>query len=211
MTDATSTTAQGVQSATAQGAAQVTADAAVNENAQAVEETFDKERALETIRKQRASEEALAKENKRLAKIVADREAKDKAVKDAELSEVDKLKNQIAERDAALKDLTEKQSQLLRRQAIEREAAQAKWGKGKRAFIKPDQAYLLADLTGVTQDGDKFVGLDAALEKLANENEHLLAQAKPTLPATNSTTVNSGTDADAKRKELLQRFPRLKI
>ena len=139
------------------------------------------------------------------------RQEDEKKRRDAELSDIDKLKNQIAERDTALKDLTEKQSQLLRRQAIEREAAQAKWGKGKRAFIKPDQAYLLADLTGVTQDGDKFVGLDAALEKLANENEHLLAQAKPTLPATNSTTVNSGTDADAKRKELLQRFPRLKI
>lgn len=140
------------------------------------------------------------------------RQDDEKKRRDAELSEVEKLKNQIAERDALLQDLQNKQTQLLRRQAIEREASQAKWGKAKRAFLKPDQAFLLADLSGVIQDGDKFIGLDAALEKLANENEHLLVaqMTKPTLPATNATTANAGTDADAKRKELIQRFPRLR-
>lgn len=161
-----------------------------------------------------ANHEAADRRKKLAAYEAADLKKADEEKKrrDAEMSEVEKLKLQIAERDAALRELADKQSQLLRRQTIEREASQAKWGKSKRAFIKPDQAYLLADLSGVTEENGKFAGLDAALEKLANENEHLLAMpAKLVLPATNATTVNSGTDAEKKRAELMQRFPRLKI
>lgn len=76
-------------------------------------EEFDKERALETIKKLRQFE----KQSKALEKKLADYESKEREREEAKLSETDKLKRQLAEKDAALRSLE--------RAAMQRKAAEA--------------------------------------------------------------------------------------
>ncbi len=202
MTDQTSATTQGVQSANVQGTEPTAASAAIT--TPVVEEPFDKERALETIRKQRASEDALAKENKRLAKIVEEHDKSEKARRDAELSETEKLKNQIAEKDTTLQALQNDLKTWRIRQAIEREATVLN-------FQNPEDAYLLADMTGVeiSEDG-KVTGAKEAIEKLAKARTYLLKTEKPIPPGLNARNGNQTQDGEARQKELAQRF-RIKI
>ncbi len=204
MADQISTTAQGVPSANVQGTGEAVSTAA-STTTPVIEETFDKERALETIRKQRASEDALTKENKRLAKIVEEHDKSEKARRDAELSETEKLKNQIAEKDAALQTLQNDLKTWRIRQAVEREATAL-------GFQNPEDAYLLADMSGVAigEDG-KVTGAKEAIEKLAKARAYLLKTEKPTPPDVNARNRSTQTqDVEARQKELAQRF-RIKI
>lgn len=76
-------------------------------------EEFDKERALETIKKLRQFE----KQSKALERKLAEYEAKEREREESKLSETEKLKRQLAEKEAAL--------QSLERAAMQRKAAEA--------------------------------------------------------------------------------------
>ena len=206
MDDQTGTMTQGVTSANAQGAELVVESATTNTNTQITEEAFDKERALETIRKQRASEEALTKESKRLAKIVSEYEAKEKKQKEAQLSEVDQLKAQLAEQVAANAQIQNDIRQSKLRAAIERAA-------GLQGFVNPEDAWKLADLSGLEMGEDgKVKGLEEALKEILKTRPYLTAAAikQPNNNARDTGRGNKEPDPDARKKELAQRF-RIKV
>jgi len=71
-------------------------------DAPVTEEPFDKERAMETIKKLRESEKQAKKDRAQLERLQSLEEER----KQAELSETDRLKAQLQERDAKLKKLT---------------------------------------------------------------------------------------------------------
>ncbi len=148
-----------------------------------------------------------AERRKKLSAYEADeakRQEAEKKRRDAELSETEKLKNQIAEKDTTLQALQNDLKTWRIRQAIEREATVLN-------FQNPEDAYLLADMTGVeiSEDG-KVTGAKEAIEKLAKARTYLLKTEKPIPPGLNARNGNQTQDGEARQKELAQRF-RIKI
>lgn len=129
-------------------------------------------------------------------------EAKEKKAQEANLSEVEKLKAQIAESQAAREQMLQELAQTRLRHAVEREAAKLK-------FKNPDDAYLLADLTGVEMDDDgKIKGVDTALATLLKARPYLveMEEKKPTPPNANGTNQQGKPDEQARLKSVAQRF-----
>lgn len=169
-----------------------------------VEEPFDKERAMETIKKLRAFEK-IAKDQ---ARQLAEYQAKEQKAQRASLSQVEQWKAQAAEAQAAHDQLAQEIATLKLRQAIEREAA-------KLGFVNPEDAYLLADVTGLEMDdAGKIEGVEDALKELLKTRPYLAKSENQTrtvnINAGGAGKGNGTQDADARRKELLQRFPRIK-
>lgn len=132
------------------------------------------------------------------------RQDDEKKRRDAELTETEKLKNQLAEAENKRKQIEADYALARLHQAIEREATAL-------GFQNPEDAYLLADVTTIEigEDG-KVKGAKEAIEKLAKERAYLLKSEKPTPPNLNSRETNKKGDAEKKMQELYQRFPRLR-
>lgn len=113
------------------------------------------------------------KENAERRKRMEEFEAEEKKRKDAELSEVQKLQQQLADAkaDAAAR---EKEVETLRlRSAVESTAT-------KLNFVTPADAYLLADLSGVEMTADgKVTGVEDALKALLKDRPYLANGSKP--------------------------------
>ena len=169
-----------------------------------VDEPFDKERAMTTIKNLRAFEKT-AKEQ---AKIIAEYQAKEQKAQRASLSQVEQWKAQATEAQAAHDNLMQEMATLRLHQAVEREAV-------KLGFVNPEHAYLLADVTGLEMDdAGKIEGVEAALKELLKARPYL-AKSETTTRTVNINAGGAGKgngtqDAEARRKELLQRFPRIK-
>lgn len=124
-------------------------------------EEFDKERALETIKKLRQFE----KQSKALERKLAEYESKEREREEAKLSETEKLKRQLAEREAQLKQLE--------RAAMQRKAAEA-------AGLPPAFAERLKGETQEELEADANA-LKEALPKAAQ------AKVNPTNPGSNAS------------------------
>lgn len=132
-------------------------------------EEFDKERALETIKKLRQFE----KDSKALAKKVAEYEAKEREREEAELSETEKLKRQLAERDAQLKGLERAAMQRKVAEAVGLPAAFAERLKGETPdemeadakALKEAMPKAAAPNVGATNPGSNATGQGETLEQ----------------------------------------------
>lgn len=126
---------------------------------------------------------ALKRANREAAerrKKIEEMEAAETKRKEAELTELERLKAKTVEAEARLETMAAR----LRESAIRQEVmVQA----GKLAFVDADDAFRLADLSGVEvgEDG-KVIGVEAALRALAKQKPHLLK------PAGNAPNINAG-------------------
>jgi len=140
----------------------------------------DKERTFSQADVDRIVKERLGREQARTADYDELKKAAEElsGLKDADLSEQEKLKKRIAEMeqaqtewDAQAKAAAEKVNEKLLRAEVRVVAATMN-------FIKPEQAYKLADLTSVEIDEDGQVkGVKKALEALVKDNQHLIKAA----------------------------------
>ena len=141
------------------------------------EDEFNKDRALETIRKQRESEKALAKQLKEAKAALEIFQADEKKRKDAELSELDKSKNRVAELETQLKEAQTMTQALRLRQEFAKAAARL-----KVAFADTqaeDDAFELSDMEEVEIGADgKITGLDDAIKALQKTRPYLFKQAE---------------------------------
>lgn len=140
-------------------------------------EEFDKERALETIRKQRESEKLLARQLKDAqARIKAIDEAEKKKA-DAEKSELTKAQERAAELEKNLREAQEVAQALRLRQSFASTAA--KMGVKFASPQAEDDAFELAELDGVEIDsGGKVTGVEDAVKELQKTRPYLFAQAQ---------------------------------
>ena len=132
-------------------------------------------------------------------------EAKEKKQKEAQLSEVDQLKAQLAEQVAANAQIQNDIKQAKLRAAIERAA-------GLQGFVNPEDAWKLADLSGLELGDDgKVNGLEEALKEILKTRPYLTAAIRqPNNNARDTGKGNKEPDPDARKKELAQRF-RIKV
>ena len=132
-------------------------------------------------------------------------EAKEKKQKEAQLSEVDQLKAQLAEQVAANAQIQNDIKQAKLRAAIERAA-------GLQGFVNPEDAWKLADLSGLEMGEDgKVKGLEEALKEILKTRPYLTAAIRqPNNNARDTGRGNKEPDPDARKKELAQRF-RIKV
>lgn len=138
------------------------------------EEDFDKERALETIRKQRESEKKLAKELRDAAAKLKSYEDAERAKAEADKTELQKLQERAQKLESDLQDARETAQALQMRQAFIATAGKAdlKFASQQAA----EDAFELADLEGVEIDANGAVtGLDEALKKLQKARPYLFA------------------------------------
>lgn len=104
---------------------------------------------------------------------LADYEKAEQERKDAELSETERLKKQLAEAKEQQNVLIAKNTETQIRAAVERTAATMR-------FHDPADAYALADLSVVTMDEDgKISGVNDALKALAKAKPHLVRTEQP--------------------------------
>lgn len=138
------------------------------------EEDFDKERALDTIRKQRESERKLAKELREAAARLKAYEDAEKAKAEADKTELQKLQERAQKLETELREAQEVAQALQLRQAFIATA-----GKTDLKFASQqaaEDAFELADLEGVEIDANGAVtGLDEALKKLQKARPYLFA------------------------------------
>lgn len=136
------------------------------------EEDFDKERALETIRKQRESEKKLAKELREAAARLKAYEDAEKAKADAEKTELQKLQERAEKLENDLREAQEVAQALQLRQAFI--AAAGSKGMQFANAQAAEDAFELADLEGVEIDASgKVTGLDDALASLQKARPYL--------------------------------------
>jgi len=120
----------------------------------------------------------LAREKKKLDKLEEYekshrelQELKKKQMSEAEKkqAEIDDLKKSVEAGQAALKARQEQLQERIIRQTVRSEAA-------TMGFIDPDDAYLMADLSGVSidEDTDEVDGVEKALKALAKAKPHLV-------------------------------------
>jgi chromosome segregation ATPase len=146
---------------------------------------FDRERAMDTIRKQRESEKAALAELKAAKKRLQELEAAEEERANAELSEKQRLEKELekaqqaAEKAAA--DLQTREQQFNER-LIRAEVRAAAAGM---QFANPEDAYHLADLSEVAvgEDGE-IKGVKKALDKLVKDKPYLLSTEAERSPGT---------------------------
>lgn len=119
---------------------------------------------LEQVQKQLKAANAESAQRRRLLDEI---EAANKQKADAELTESQKAQKRAEEAEQRIKDLEKQQRDAAIRHAVEITA-------GKLNFFDPQDAYSLADLTGVTLVDGKPTGIDAALQSLAKSKPHLV-------------------------------------
>jgi len=170
------------------------------------------EKPPETTDKPKSLEEALAQldelrgQIKRVNAESADRRRKLAAYEEAEakrqqaeLSELEKLRVQAAEKDdlyqQAINDLTK----LRIRHAIEMAA-------GRLGFYKPEDAAQLMDWSGLEVDEEQNVkGVEDALKALLKERPYLIRQ-QQAAPDLNAQQRSQGQTPKAREEELRKRF-----
>lgn len=120
------------------------------------------------------------REAQNLRKRLKELEDAEQARKDAELSETERLQNQLAEASANATRATEAAQRAAIRAAVAIEAS-------KLNIIDPDAAIALMDSTGIEHAEDGTVtGVDKALAKLVNDKPYLVATpGNPRLDANN--------------------------
>lgn len=142
-----------------------------------VEDEFDKERAMATIKNLRAFEKQAKELQKQLDALkVADDERKTK-----ELSDVQKAEKKAQEAQAAKDALEQRYRTTAIKSAIRLAAATA-------GFVDPEDAVLnLADSPTIELgDDDKVTGAAEAVKELAKAKPHLLAATRPQAPNINA-------------------------
>jgi DNA repair exonuclease SbcCD ATPase subunit len=143
------------------------------------------------------------KEAEKRRKKLDELEAEKKTREDAQVSEADRLQKKLAEYERQAAQLAEENARVKMQHAIERVAAGMN-------FHSPDEAYLLADLSGVTLDDEsgKYAGIEDALKKLATERPHLLksqprgAQTAPVPPTPKPAPTGQLSEAEIERRRV---------
>jgi len=158
---------------------------------------------MDTIRKLRAE----AKANKDAAKRLADLEAAETKRKQAEMSELDKFKAQVAEKESALQALQNELAASRKRQEFSLAARRLEL-KFASAEAEAD-AFSLADLSEVEigEDG-KVSGMDDALKALKKSKPYLFGQPAqaPEIDAQSRGGPKPGELDETRKSELAQRF-----
>lgn len=135
-------------------------------------EEFDKDRALATIKAQRAAEAKINKELTAARKELKKFQDAQKAAEDAEKSELTKAQEALAAKEAELKTSQQTIQALRLKQEFQLAAA-----KLKLAFASPqaqEDAWDLADLDAVTMDeAGKVTGMEDALKALQKSRPYL--------------------------------------
>lgn len=143
---------------------------------QASDETFDKDRALSTIRKLREGERAAkaqAKELEALKAKLAEHES-------AQLTEKEKAEQRAANAEAKAQAAEAKAKAIALRASVERHAH-------KLNLVDSDAAYRLLDLSGIEYEDDEPQGIEALLKALVKDRPWLGApEPKTGVPATPS-------------------------
>lgn len=131
---------------------------------------FDAERAKATIQKLREHEKRAMKLEKdaiALQKKLAQYEQAEAERKKAEMTEADRLKAELEQANAHAQAVAEEMVTLRIRQAMFTQAA-------KMGFHNPDDAYLMADLSGVELGDDgEVAGVETALKDLVKARPYL--------------------------------------
>lgn len=139
------------------------------------EEEFDKDRALETIRKQREAEARALKELKEARDRLKKFEDAEKKKAEAELTELQKAQARVEELQKSLVEVQETAQALRLRQAFGSTAA-----KLEIRFASSqaeDDAFELADFEGVAMDeSGKITGLEEAIKGLQKNRPYLFYQ-----------------------------------
>ena len=148
-----------------------------NQNGDGDGDEFDKERALETIRKQRESEKKLAKDLKDTQARLKQYEDAEKAKQDAEKTELQKAQDREAKLKQDLQEAQETAQALRLRQEFGKTAAKLAL---KFASVQAeDDAFELAEMDGVEIDANgKVTGLEDAVKELQKSRPYLFAQAE---------------------------------
>jgi len=139
------------------------------------DDEFDKERAMATIRKQRAVEKAQAKELREAQKKLKALEAAEKKRAEAEMSELEKVQARVKELEQAeadAKSQAEAQALEVNEKLIK---AEVRVVAGTMGFVSPGDAYQLADLADVSVDDEGEVkGVEKALKALVKAKPYLV-------------------------------------
>lgn len=141
------------------------------------EETFDQERAMRTIRHLREQEQRLQKEIKSLLN-------EKKAKEDAELSEIERVKNRAQEAERQLQELQNALKQKTLRVSVVEHAI-------KLNIVDPDAAFKLIDHESISFDErGEAVGVEDALKELVKTKPYLVRDmsASSANPARQSVT-----------------------
>lgn len=135
-----------------------------------------------------------AERRKRLEQLEAD----EKKRNDAQLTEVEKATKRADAAEARLAEQAKAMRERSIRHAVEIEASRA-------GFIAPDDAAVLADLSGVQYDETtgQVSGVDAAVKALAKAKPHLVKQSAPA-PNIDGRAGGKGT-LTGNQDELIQR------
>jgi predicted RNase H-like nuclease (RuvC/YqgF family) len=138
------------------------------------EDEFDKERALSTIRKQRAAEKELRAKAKALEDRLAKFEAQERQAQERDLSELDKTRKALEALTAKHSEAVETAQALRLQMDFGRTAAKLgiKWASAQAQ----DDALELADMEGVEIGADgKVVGLDVVIKQLQKDRPYLFS------------------------------------
>lgn len=130
------------------------------------------------------------KESKRLAKDLADAQAKLKAIDDAALSETEKQAAKIAALEKSLADAQSAQREALIRAAVEREAH-------AQGAVKADVVYRLVDRSAIELDAaGEVTGAEKAVKALLVAEPYLKAAegARSGIPPTPRASGNPAAD-----------------
>lgn len=169
-------------------AAETTVDEAAPVEAE-VEEDFDKERALRTIRSQREAEKALKSE---LAEAKAAQEEL-AAIKAAEAEKTKSAEDKLAEARATIKALENRIAEDALRRAFEAEAAERGYDDPKLAFLAAQKEGLLGKVdpkTGEVVTGHNFDKLEEMYPTFRGEGGDITGGAGVRSKG-NTQTVNS--------------------
>jgi hypothetical protein len=124
-------------------------------------------------------------------KAAADELAK---IKDAQLSETEKLNKRLAELEAAKQQAETRARETLIRSAVISEAA-------KLNFNDPEDAYRLIDMAGVTiADSGKVEGASEAVKALAESRKYLIKNNNPNLSTFNPAGGGIAVETDAQKR-----------
>lgn len=149
------------------------------DNQEEGKEEFDKDRALETIRRQRESEKNIKKQLQEAQKALLKFQEEEKKRKDAELSDLERAQTRVKELEAAVQEAQTMTQALRLRQEFGKSAARLKvaFADGQAE----DDAFELADMENVEIDAKGNVtGLDDVLKTLQKTRPYLFVQADPT-------------------------------
>lgn len=157
------------------------------------QEEFDRERALETIHRQRESEKALKKQLQEAKSALKKFEDENKRREDAELSDLQRAQKRITDLEAMLQDAQTMTQALRLRQEFSRVSSRL-----KLSFVDPqaeEDAFELADMDNVEIDENgKVTGLEEAIKALQKQRPYLFASdersGKGTPPRTQKITTS---------------------